>query len=126
MTDSDKAIVSVFIAISLDGFIARPNGDVSWLHQSDKLQGEDYGYQKFMETVDALVMGRNSFQKILEFGNWPYEKPSIVLSRSLRELPEQLRDKVTLDSSTPGRRQTTYLSRWWESHSVLFARGSGG
>ena len=101
MIDSDKATVSVFIAISLDGFIARPDGDVTWLHKSEKLAGEDYGYEKFMEPVDVIVMGRNSFQKVLEFGDWPYEKPSIVLSHSLTELPEQLQGKVTLDSSTP-------------------------
>jgi dihydrofolate reductase len=101
MTDSGRTKVSVFIATSVDGFIARPDGDVSWLHDGEQLEGEDYGYHQFMESVDTLVMGRNSFEKVLEFGDWPYEKPVIVLSRSLTKLPEQLRDRVKIDTSSP-------------------------
>lgn len=74
---------SVFVGISLDGFIARSKGDLDWLpHES----GEDLGYDAFMATVDALVMGRNTFDKVLSFGTWPYgEKPVVVLSD--RRLP---------------------------------------
>ncbi len=69
---------SVFIATSLDGFIARANGDLDWLPPGG---GEEHGYDAFMATVDALVIGRKTFEKVLTFGTWPYgEKPVFVLS----------------------------------------------
>jgi dihydrofolate reductase len=69
---------SVFIATSLDGFIARPNDDLDWLPAGG---GEEHGYEAFMATVDALVIGRRSYEKVLTFNPWPYgEKPVFVLS----------------------------------------------
>lgn len=73
----------VFIATSLDGYIARPDGDVSWLSDCPLPEGEDFGYGELMERVDALVLGRKSYEKVLSFGDWPYEKPVKVLSRTL-------------------------------------------
>jgi len=95
--------VSVFIATSLDGFIAREDGDIDWLHDVEPLEGgDDAGYSAFYSTIDVLVMGRGSFEKVLEFDAWPYEgKPVIVLSKSLKEIPDGLRDKVRLDNSSP-------------------------
>ncbi len=77
---------SVFIATSLDGFIARPNDDLDWLPPGG---GEEHGYEAFMATVDALVIGRRSFEKVLTFDQWPYgEKPVFVLStRQLAPAP---------------------------------------
>ena len=72
----------VFIAISLDGYIARDDGDISWL-QSISTEGEDHGYQDFMAGVDGLIMGRETFQKVLEFETWPYSKPVVVMSQTL-------------------------------------------
>ena len=67
----------MFVGTSLDGFIARPNGDLDWLPHGT---GEDLGYDAFMATVDALVMGRNTYDKVLTFEKWPYgEKPVFVL-----------------------------------------------
>ena len=72
---------SVFIAVSLDGYIARPNGDIDWLGNIPAQGTEDYGYKRFMDSVDTLVMGRNTFEKVLTFGVWPYgAKPVVVLS----------------------------------------------
>jgi dihydrofolate reductase len=69
---------SVFIATSLDGFIARANGDLDWLPPGG---GEPHGYDEFMATVDALVIGRKTFETVLAFDAWPYgEKPVFVLS----------------------------------------------
>jgi dihydrofolate reductase len=69
---------SVFIGISVDGFIARVNGDLDFLPPGG---GEEHGYQEFMASVDALVIGRNTFDKVLTFDQWPYgTKPVIVLS----------------------------------------------
>jgi dihydrofolate reductase len=76
---------SVFIAASLDGFIARANDDLDWLPADG---GEPHGYDEFMATVDALVIGRRTFEKVLTFDAWPYEKPVFVLSaRALGAAP---------------------------------------
>ena len=94
--------VSVFIAISLDGFIARPDGDVAWLHEVEPIAGGgDAGYGAFFDSIDVLVLGRGSFEKVLEF-EWPYgTKPVIVLSKSQTEVPEALRGQVRIDESAP-------------------------
>ena len=69
---------SVFIGTSLDGFIARTNGDLDFLPPGG---GEPHGYDEFMATVDALVMGRKTFETVLTFDTWPDgEKPVVVLS----------------------------------------------
>lgn len=69
---------SVFIGTSLDGFIARPNGDLDFLPPGG---GEPHGYDEFMATVDALVIGRKTFETVSRFDTWPYgEKPVFVLS----------------------------------------------
>jgi dihydrofolate reductase len=68
---------SVFIGISIDGFIARRNGDLDWLPEDD----DPHGYDEFMASVDALVIGRNTFEKVMSFEAWPYgEKRVVVLS----------------------------------------------
>lgn len=69
---------SVFIGTSVDGFIARANGDLDFLPPGG---GEPHGYDEFMATVDALVIGRKTFETVLAFSTWPYgEKPVFVLS----------------------------------------------
>jgi len=89
--------ISVFIATSLDGFIARLNGDIDWLVKAD--DHADYGYNAFIATVDCLVMGRNSFEKVLSFPVWPYAgRRVVVLSRTLNTLPEQAAGKVELSA----------------------------
>jgi dihydrofolate reductase len=70
--------VSVFVGVSLDGFIARSNGDLDWLPEGG---GEPHGYNEFMASVDALLIGRNTFEKVLTFEEWPYgDKRVVVLS----------------------------------------------
>ncbi len=69
---------SVFIGTSLDGFIARANGKFDFLPPD---VGEPHGYDEFMATVDALVIGRKTFETVLAFEKWPYgKKPVFVLS----------------------------------------------
>jgi dihydrofolate reductase len=69
---------SVFIGASVDGFIARPNGDLDWLPAGD---GEPHGYDEFIASVDALVIGRKTFETVLAFPEWPYgDKRVVVLS----------------------------------------------
>jgi dihydrofolate reductase len=70
--------VSVFIGTSVDGFIARPNGDLDFLPAGG---GEAHGYNEFMASVDALVIGRKTFETVLAFPEWPYgDKRVVVLS----------------------------------------------
>src|ERR1700674_301357 len=70
--------VSVFIGTSVDGFIARPNGDLDWLPAGG---GEPHGYDEFIASVDVIVIGRKTFETVLTFGAWPYgDKRVVVLS----------------------------------------------
>jgi dihydrofolate reductase len=98
--------ISVYIATSLDGFIAREDGDIEWLHNSghgEMDEGEDFGYEKFMSTVDALVMGRKTYEKVLSFGgDWPYGKnPVFVLSTSGVKIPDAISETVSSLSGSP-------------------------
>ncbi len=85
----------VFIATSLDGFIATSDGGLDWLEVPNP-EKSDYGYAEFISGIDAIVIGRNTFEKVLTFGDWPYDKPVFVLSNNLSELPEVIADKVEI------------------------------
>ena len=88
---------SVFIATSLDGYIADKNGGIDWLHATPNPENSDMGYGKFMQQIDALVMGRITFETVCGFDiDWPYTLPVFVLSQRLTELPEEYQDKATL------------------------------
>ena len=63
----------VFIGTSLDGFIARKNGDIDWLVQYANDEAVQ-AYEKFMSRIDAIVIGRGTFEKVLSFPSWPYER----------------------------------------------------
>lgn len=91
--------ISVYIATSLDGFIARPNGDIDWLTGGEG--SEDYGYAEFISTVDHIVMGRNTYEKVLTFGHWPYEKKVIVLTSRDLIVPEDLAGRVEALNLSP-------------------------
>ena len=93
---------SVFVGVSLDGFIAREDGGIDWLDTPDDEPGEDYGYHAFFASVDALVMGRNTYELVRTFDAWPYgSKPVIVLTTRPLEIPEELRDRVSTMSGEP-------------------------
>lgn len=99
---------TVFIATSLDGFIARKDGRIDWLDVADSLmpEGEDHGYGDHMSTVDAMVMGRSTFETVLGFGgDWPYgDLRMVVLTRQQDyEIPDSLPDSVTTSAETPSR-----------------------
>lgn len=75
----------VFIGMSVDGFIARTNGDLEWLTSRGEAAG-DAGYGAFIAEIDHLVIGRVTYQTVLSFGAWPYEGMRVlVLSRALAE-----------------------------------------
>lgn len=74
---------SVFVGTSLDGFLAREDGSLDFLSMS---HDENYGFEAFLRTVDAVVMGRKTFETVLSYHEWPYEKrPVVVLSTTLAE-----------------------------------------
>ncbi len=88
---------SVFIATSLDGYIADKNGGLEWLDTIPEINQIDTGYDAFIDEIDALLMGRVTFETVCGFDiEWPYKKTVFVLSNSLNELPEKLKDKVQL------------------------------
>jgi len=87
---------SVYIAISLDGYIATPEDGLEWLNTFPNPSDSDYGYHEFMDRIDALVMGRKTFDIVSAFDPWPYTKKVFVLSRSLKEVPAVLVDQVEI------------------------------
>ena len=90
----------VYIGTSLDGFIARKDGAIDWLVQFEKPVRDDY--RKFISRIDAVVIGRGTFDKVITFPSWPYEKKVFVLSTRIRKVPAQLKGKVTVLSMKPG------------------------
>jgi dihydrofolate reductase len=95
---------SVFIATTLDGFISRRDGSIDWLENANGMvpTGEDCGYGEFMATVDALVMGRNTFEMAITFDPWPYgTTPVIIMSSRLKSLPPATPATVSLFSGSP-------------------------
>lgn len=89
--------VTLYIAASMDGFIARRDGSIDWLPQPVE-GGEDYGYGGFLATVDTLLMGRKTYEQVLTFGPWPYEgKRCVVFSGSRSERDETRVEWVDCD-----------------------------
>lgn len=94
----------VFIATSLDGFIARQDGDIDWLLAHDQA-GEDHGYDDFIADIDAIVMGRGTYEAVQGMGDWFYSRPVLVLSSQLarQAVPPELSGKVRFCNETPER-----------------------
>lgn len=91
----------VFIATSLDGYIAGKNGEIDWLHSIPNPENNDMGFVKFMEGVDALIMGRNTFELVCSFDvEWPYNRPVFVLSTTLGSIPKKFQEKAELINGT--------------------------
>ncbi|MBP7063556.1 dihydrofolate reductase family protein [Ferrovibrio sp.] len=80
-------MIRCYIAMSLDGYIAAPDGGVDWLKP---FEDHDYGYEAFMAEIGTVVMGRHSYEQVLGFGDWPYKGKStlVVTSRPLADAPE--------------------------------------
>lgn len=92
--------LSAFVAVSLDGYIARLNGKLDWLTvNSKKTEAEDFGYYDFLATVDCVVMGRHSFEKAVAFPEWPFHrKRVVVVSRTWNKIPDEYLDYAQLYS----------------------------
>lgn len=95
---------SVYIATSADGFIAKPDGDIEWLLRPEYEDAGSVGlvYSKFISTVDAIVMGRHSYEKVLTFNDWYYKGTEvIVLTTRNLTVPVHLKGNVRFESGTP-------------------------
>ena len=95
---------SVFVATSLDGFIARSEGELDWLDDANATvpDGEDCGYNAFMDSIDMLIMGRKTYEQVVSFSKWPYgNKPVTVLSSGNVEIPHELSTSVSSSSESP-------------------------
>ncbi|MCK0147103.1 dihydrofolate reductase family protein [Arenibacter sp. F26102] len=87
----------VFIATSLDGYIADRNGGLDWLTSIPNPEQTDMGYNEFMTQVDALVIGRKTFETVCGFEvDWPYAKPVFIVSSTMESLAAEYRDKAEL------------------------------
>lgn len=95
---------SVFVGASLDGFIARSDGSIDWLQPAytGAPPDEDFGFAEFIGSVDALVIGRNTFEQVLTFDEWAYgATPVVVISRTLSALPAGTPATVSLSAESP-------------------------
>ena len=87
----------VYIATSLDGYIAGVNGELDWLMGFPNPEKSDFGFGEFISGIDALIMGRSTFDMVASFGGeWPYPVPVFVLSSTLEAVPEHLQDKAEI------------------------------
>ena len=79
--------VVLYIATSKNGYIADEKGSVDWLPQTlTETRGQDYGYHEFYNSVDAIAIGRKTYEQILGFGDWPYHgKLSYIFTRKIME-----------------------------------------
>ena len=74
----------VFMAISLDGFVARQDNQIDWLTKQ-KTESEEHGYAEFEASVDGIIMGSGSYKNVLTFGGWHYKKPVVVMSKTMSQ-----------------------------------------
>ena len=110
---------TVYIGTSLDGFIARKDGNIDWLVKFNNQEVSD-SYTEFMSKIDAIVIGRGTFDTVLTFPSWPYEKKVFLLSNSVKQVPEILKGKVIVLSMKP-KELLTYLSK--EGFSNIYVDG---
>jgi len=104
----------VFMATSLDGFIARRDHALDWLTERTTPE-EDHGYEAFIDTVDGVIMGRATFKTVLGLGAWPYAIPVIVASSTLTEddIPPELSAKVKLTQLAPRQLMQSLSDAGW-------------
>ena len=104
MTSNPRPHCTSFIATSLDGYIARSDGGLDWLDRANQTitPGEDCGFAAYMQSVDAIAMGRATFEKVFTFPEWFYgDKPVYVLSTTLRALPHGTPATVQIHAGPP-------------------------
>ena len=107
----------VFIATSLDGYIARKDHAIDWL-ENQGTTSDEHGYTRFVDSVDGIIFGRKTYEVVLNLtsGDWPYPKPVIVLSRTLTQsdVPAHLTDQVTITDQTPRELLQSVQMKGWK------------
>jgi dihydrofolate reductase len=105
----------VYIATSLDGYIARSDGGLDWLEGWPEV-GHDYGYRAFVDGVDGIVMGRGTFEAVRDFNPWPYARPVVVASRTLTmaDVPLALHRQVEVHAGQPRVILAAVAQRGWQ------------
>lgn len=99
---------TVYVGVSVDGFIARVDGTVDFLDRAEPVDGlpldHDMGFGEFLASVDALVMGRNTYDFVIDGGyDWPYgDKPVIVVTSRPIDIPEAISSTVVSTALSPG------------------------
>ncbi|WP_269848941.1 dihydrofolate reductase family protein [Methanosarcina horonobensis] len=79
--------IKLYIACSLDGYIARKDGSIDWLIEYENNSETDYGYSEFYASIGTVLMGRKTYEQVLGFGDWPYgEKKTYVFTRQKEPL----------------------------------------
>ena len=92
----------VYIATSIDGYIADKVGGIEWLNTVPNPDKNDLGWSDFIKNIDAIVMGKNTFEKVLSFNmDWHYPVPTYILSNSIKEIPKGFEDKIEIINGTP-------------------------
>jgi dihydrofolate reductase len=119
VTQTRQIRTIVYVGTSLDGFIARTNGEFDWLSQFANEEAIR-AYEELISRIDAIVIGRGTFEKVLTFPSWPYDKKVFVLSTSIKEAPAGIGKKVTILSMDPGA-LLSYLSS--EGYSNIYIDG---
>lgn len=110
---------TAYIGTSLDGFIARKDGEIDWLIQFDS-EEINQSYTAFVSNIDAIVIGRGTYEKVLSFPTWFYQQKVFVLSTQIKQIPDHLKDKVTVLSMKP-KELLLYLSD--RGYSKLYVDG---
>jgi dihydrofolate reductase len=105
----------VYIATSIDGYIATSDGGIEWLHEQPNPDNCDYGYSEFISNIDALVMGRHTFEKVMTFYEWPYDKKVFVLSTMLSEVSADMIGKVEFITGTPYEVQSSIRAKGFDN-----------
>src|SRR6478672_4382526 len=90
----------VYIGASLDGFIARKDRSFDWLSKYADQNAID-AYKEFIAGIDVIVIGRGTFETVMSFPDWPYHLPVVVLSQSVKKIPPELEEKVSLSDRAP-------------------------
>lgn len=112
---ANRPMVSAFLALSMDGYIAGPGGDLSWLEAYGSDSVEETGYQRLFDDIDTLVMGRNTHEKVLSFGFWPYAGKRVVVLTHRPFIP--VNGEIAQDALLP--EMLTYLGSLGSRHVYL-------
>jgi len=90
----------VYVGTSLDGFIAREDGNIDWLVKFESEEVND-SFREFITGIDVIVIGRGTFEKVISFPTWPYDKKVYVLSSTIKKVPDIAKEKVSILSMPP-------------------------